>query len=391
MLCPFGCGEWILKDKNKVIHHERNYHQLISTNPPPPIQQTPAQSPPTIQEQIQHGGTPPVFYDGADTTDMPINPALQGTEQAKAMIAEYIIEAEAALRKSNDMFPTLLLKAPEGRRFKNNVEEIIRFTKDVTVGQPITVEEALQLGPDERPNNKFNICDMSGAIRLFDSGPPTLPILIIGWENENGLKIESFLDLLLSRNTLDVHDFGTTVERGPVPVTLPATEAVALFKQGETDLGLPLNALNLSRVKDNNVPKCLENRTDYQSIKLTRQDNGKNLTAQRFNDLEDSTEFHLLTTKGAMHLPHIDRHGVYTTALNEEGEKLWVIWPNLGLAGLKDFCETKESPKGGIAIHIQQGSLLIQPPNTLHAPITLETCLMTGTMRWNTTHLLDIL
>jgi hypothetical protein len=113
-------------------------------------------------------------------------------------------------------------------------------------------------------------------------------------------------------------------------------------------------------------------------------------------DLEECTSFHLLATKGAAHLPHIDRHGVYTTALNEEGLKLWVVWPNMALEQLQGYFPKNTQEKGnlpfpGIAVFLEPGDMLFQPPNTLHMPITLETCLMSGTMHWHTSHLRDIL
>lgn len=67
------------------------------------------------------------------------------------------------------------------------------------------------------------------------------------------------------------------------------------------------------------------------------------------------------------------------------------MWPGLGLQGLSSWRQTNQIPDGGFAIHIPQGWTLIQPPSTLHAPMTLEDCLMTGTMHWHSTHLLHIL
>lgn len=40
-------------------------------------------------------------------------------------------------------------------------------------------------------------------------------------------------------------------------------------------------------------------------------------------DLSDSARFQLCGKRGALSMPHIDRHGVITTVYNDEGRKLW--------------------------------------------------------------------
>ncbi|KAF5641683.1 peptidase SUMO Sentrin Ubl1 [Fusarium sp. NRRL 25303] len=99
----------------------------------------------------------------------------------------------------------------------------------------------------------------------------------------------------------------------------------------------------------------------------TRTDNGK-LEQPEWRDMDDCLVFHLLASKGAAHLQHVHRHGVYTTALTGEGRTLWLVWPGLEL----EDPETHELPDGGVTILIDEVDMLIQPPSILHTPITLE-------------------
>ncbi|KAM0080754.1 hypothetical protein ACKRZS_007077 [Fusarium odoratissimum] len=79
-------------------------------------------------------------------------------------------------------------------------------------------------------------------------------------------------------------------------------------------------------------------------MELARADNRKVVGGGKPDDLQESTQFHVLATKGAVYLPHVDRHGAYTTTLNEEGEKLWVMWPNLVIAELYHRPQSQELP-----------------------------------------------
>ncbi|KAM0350511.1 hypothetical protein ACHAPU_002990 [Fusarium lateritium] len=269
----------------------------------------------------------------------------------------------------------------------------------MTIGETLTVDEALALDENDSLSTKIVVCSMADARRLFDVKPPLINVVVLGWDNSLGLSIDAFTSILLSRKSLDVHDYGlqmyTYSGKNMVPTGLQAkkkssAEAIDLFRERHASNGLPINLLNFGKAKDNMVPPAIAGRVDYQAIELTRADNGKSSGVSHSDDLQDCAKFHVLATTGAAHLPHVDRHGVYTTILNEEGEKLWVIWPGLGIEGLKRWRQTDELP-APIGVYLEEGSILIQAPSTLHAPLTMHTCLMSGTMHWNTTQLLGIL
>lgn len=99
--------------------------------------------------------------------------------------------------------------------------------------------------------------------------------------------------------------------------------------------------------------------------------------------LTTSKHFQLLATRGAMHLPHVDRHQVITTTFCEDGEKLWMTWPALYLEDIKKWLDTGVYPSNGIALYLEPDSTLVQSGTALHALLSLTNVLMTGTMHWH--------
>ncbi|KAF5689771.1 hypothetical protein FCIRC_1234 [Fusarium circinatum] len=281
--------------------------------------------------------------------------------------------------------------ARSGTREREDYESLHKYCNGVSIGQTLSASEFLDLSRVAKPQDSIIVCTMAEAANIFNRGPPNIPVLIVGTPNPRRLEIDSFLAWLTCRNTLHVHDFSRPSEKGRSPISLPSKDAQTLFETRDKMSGPALNFLNLRGTKDHAGPECITNMYDYKCIEISSVDNGKIETEALVGDLDDSTRFQLLASTGAIHLPHIDRHGVFTTVLNEQGEKIWLVWPNLGLDVLRNWDEEEELPTPPIAIHIEEGSYLIQPPSTLHAPMTMKTCLMKGTMHWYSGHLLDII
>ncbi|KAJ4248128.1 hypothetical protein NW762_012898 [Fusarium torreyae] len=324
-----------------------------------------------------HGGTD----SSAPSTDRSSFPAL---------LAYYHPQALKGLDDAKAEFTRLRNVSTDDIRAKVDSIQMAEILAKVTIGNIISVDHALTMGPEWSPEETFILCSLADARRLCDGNPPRIPVIVIGSPDGRRMTIEDFLKTLETRQTLDVHDFKDIPgEQGYIPHRLPSKDVIGSFKTRGNGKGAPMNMVNLGRVKDNAIPPCLQDRNDYKLIDLTRTDNGK-AEEPSLDDFDDCVTFQLLATKGAAHLPHIDRHGVYTTALNEEGRKLWIMWPQLTFEELKSW-RMGTIPDGGIAVYIGQGDMLIQPPNTLHSPVTLNDCLMTGTMHWHSSHLLDIL
>ncbi|CAJ0549911.1 Ff.00g065060.m01.CDS01 [Fusarium sp. VM40] len=180
------------------------------------------------------------------------------------------------------------------------------------------------------------------------------------------MRISKVLDILSSGDHVDVHNFEKPFKTDGegrliyAPERLSSSQAVELFSQRSNSGGPPCNLLNLGCLKDNATPACFSNRNDY-SLMHTCINNGK--SEKREWHGHDCSAFQLLASKGAAHLLHVDRHGVYTTALTEEEKQLWLIWPGLTLEDLQSM----HVHDGGIAVLVDQGDMLIQPPNMLHA------------------------
>lgn len=310
--------------------------------------------------------------------------------QAGDLIQSYRSKAEDAISRMMAMIDARK-NAKSDTRESEDYNTLHKYCTGVSVGQTMSTPEYMDLDQDARPQDTIIVCTMAEATEIFIKGPPTIPVLIVGTPNPRPLRIDTFLAWLTCRSTLHVHDFSRPSKEGRAPIALPSKDAKILFEARDSMSGPALNFLNLRGTKDDAGPECIKNMYDYKCIELSSRDNGKIEAEVSVGDLDDSTRFQLLASTGAIHLPHVDRHGVFTTVLNEQGEKVWLVWPNLGFEVLRNWDEDEELPTAPIAIHIEEGSYLIQPPSTLHAPVTMKTCLMTGTMHWYSGHLLDII
>ncbi|KAF5651903.1 hypothetical protein F25303_3804 [Fusarium sp. NRRL 25303] len=306
------------------------------------------------------------------------------------LIHSYRSKAEDAVSRMMAMIYARKNEKP-GTRECEDYKTLHKYCTGVSVGRTMSASDYMDLSQGTKPKDSIIVCTMAEAIEIFIKGPPTMPVLIVGTPNSRPLRIDTFLAWLACRDTLHVHDFSRPSEEGRAPIALPSKDAKTLFETRDNVSGPALNFLNLRGTKDDAGPECIKNMYDYKCIELSYADNGKIEAEVSVGDLDNSTRFQLLASTGAIHLPYIDRHGVFTTVLNEQGEKVWLVWPNLGFEVLKNWDEDDELPTALIAIHIEEGSYLIQPPSTLQAPVTVKASLMTGTMHWYSGHLLDIM
>ncbi|KAF5986970.1 hypothetical protein FBULB1_2176 [Fusarium bulbicola] len=306
------------------------------------------------------------------------------------LIQSYRSKAESAVSRMMTMID-VRKNARSGTRESEDYQSLHKYCNGVSVGQALSASEYLDVDRDAKPQDSIVVCTMAEAANIFNRGPPNIPVLIVGTPNPRRLKIDTFFAWLTCRDTLHVHDLSRPSEKGRSPISLPSKDSKTLFETRDKVSGPALNFLNLRGTKDHAGPECITNMYDYKCIELSSTDNGKIETEALVGDLDDSTRFQLLASTGAILLPHIDRHGVFTTVLNEQGEKILLVWPNLGWDVLRNWDEEDELPTPPIAIDVEEGSYLIQPPSTLHAPVTMKTCLMTVTMHWYSGHLLDII
>jgi len=126
--------------------------------------------------------------------------------------------------------------------------------------------------------------------------------------------------------------------------------------------------------------------------------------AYHHSDIQKCTQFRILAQRGACSSWHMDNIGVYTFTVlegnsndaSEKDEDVVKYWPVFLMDHLNHE-QQKEArsefgsmgiawrpkPEEGIpVIALTRGDMLIQPPGTIHAPITLTNCFFLGGMAW---------
>ncbi|KFZ18918.1 hypothetical protein V501_00921 [Pseudogymnoascus sp. VKM F-4519 (FW-2642)] len=146
---------------------------------------------------------------------------------------------------------------------------------------------------------------------------------------------------------------------------------------------------------------------DERLVPLSEQDRGIGKTTLMLfshSDIQKCTQFRILAHRGACSSWHIDNAGVYTFIVlesnidspdeqDEDVVKYWPVYPThhmnaqdedaarLGFS--KEGINWRPKPDGKIpVIALIRGDMLIQPPGTIHAPITLTNCFFLGGMAW---------
>ncbi|KAF5705808.1 hypothetical protein FMUND_11910 [Fusarium mundagurra] len=307
---------------------------------------------------------------------------------AEQLVAVYEQKAKEYTQKANEV----LNKKQEASSANTRTQEdtaIIRGLLNSSVAKrPLTAEQVLNTDSWNDLEKDFVLCSEDDAGRIFDRQIPRFPILIGPLTGTTG-RIKEFLNAIDPEADIDVHDFGRDVSvdfRDPRPVK--ARDAIKMFEdENRTD---PLNFLDLHILKDNPLPSFLGHRKDFRILDYSQTRKRKRRSQQNAVDLDRWTSFQLLASEGAAHLPHIDHHGMNTVVFNEEGDKLWLMWPGLGLDGIKKW-RLGEPLKDGLPVYVPPGYVLWQPLGTLHAPITITKCLMRGRMLLHSSQLLDAL
>ncbi|OAA64754.1 Peptidase C48, SUMO/Sentrin/Ubl1 [Niveomyces insectorum RCEF 264] len=232
----------------------------------------------------------------------------------------------------------------------------------------------------------FLICSHAEVVQILATRPLRVPIFIpktlSGYNNDWGVpkeSLEDYLELLRTYATLDAHYLDVD-DVNCQPLSKRACDVIDDFQKGDKG---PINLLNLQGPAKS-PPRCILGprfsilETVYENYQA-----GKRLQTLH-HDLSASSRFNILGSAGSFSLPHIDHHGVITSVFCEKGEKLWILWPNLGVEDVKKWAETDSDPESApVGIFLEEGDLLLQPAGTIHAPTSVTDCWMTGTMHWD--------
>ncbi|KIW21853.1 uncharacterized protein PV07_12726 [Cladophialophora immunda] len=267
-------------------------------------------------------------------------------------------------------------------------------------GDPITYEEYAAVDWESHATDtdfryKYVVCSSEEAHKILQAGTPAIPLLIPGEDSPGRvLTRDEYLRYLSTKPTIDVHKYDTRVdETGKylLPEKMKSADAMRVFQNQE---GWPVNFLNLDLYKQNEIPPCIANIPAFSILRDTREQNqsGKRSRSQP-SDLSSCVGFQIFGKTGVFSLPHRDHHGVITTVLCEEGEKLWLIYPELTDEELHTWAIGLDiAPRPApYAIYLSPGDLLIQPPGRVHAPYSITDVLMTGTMHWDSRNMVRVL
>lgn len=333
-----------------------------------------------------------------------VSPALAAS--SSAILQQYTRDMKAAVRKTRSQIQdqlALLAACPECRltvELPDYQREITRLQR----GEPITYEEYGQMYQAGQLRNlacrryKYVVCSMEEARTILLFKDLCMPLLVLASPAELGagrtLSLDSYLAYLSTKETVDVHIYDQAPDEAGQyvqPVSLDAARAVALFRSLSAG---PVNFLNLDVYKQNEIPDCLVDLPAYSLLRDLRNHNhsGKP-TEKQTNDLSACVAYQICGKAGSFSFPHIDHHGVVNTTRAEEGEKLWVTWPELVDEEFEQWAVNDDLAPAPSAfpIYLRPGDLLIQPPRRVHAPYSITDVLMTGTMHWDSRQMVPML
>ncbi len=239
------------------------------------------------------------------------------------------------------------------------------------------------------------ICSPADARTILEMGSPRVPIVVPGPAlGRSSVTIDQYLAYLSSKPTIDVHTYSQPVDDqgGHLqPRSLTSNEAIRLFRDESAG---PVNLLNLDVYRQNEIPACIANLPAYSILRDIREHNtcGKRIQSQP-SDLSGCIAFQILGKRGVQSLPHRDHHGVVTTLLCEEGEKCWLMYPEMDAEVLQRWSASNAAapePRP-FPICLRPGDLLIQPAGRIHAPFSVSDVLITGTMHWDSREMVQVL
>lgn len=259
--------------------------------------------------------------------------------------------------------------------YKKRLEDYHCIIRNTTCGMAADAETYLQTQKGD-----FVMCSPHDALRILEIGPLRVPIFIPGDLAGNHNRSDSlpkFFSLLKLLRTVDAQYQGEAGYHHQ-PIQQSTKNVIEDFLSHEKG---PVNLLNLQG-NAYDPPQCLS-QDRFCILDDIKSEAGKQATRNPA-DLSSCTRFRICGSQDSHSLPHIDQHGVITSIFNNDGEKLWPMWPHLSTEDISQWASSDTDPEpGAVGIYLRAGDLLIQPSGTLHAPWSITNVLMTGTMHWD--------
>jgi hypothetical protein len=276
----------------------------------------------------------------------------------------------------------------KGSRAAKELPEVRRTLQNCRFPNLIGLEEYQEINWDDPREYADSVAlfSMEDATAAIKEGvkPFKIPILIpteLNNSSQRPFDIQHYLDVLSSKEDICIHEYLEATlrveandEAGGALFNLPI-----LRSGGEV---VKLLQKSIANVLDSRFskfdPPCMSD-PEYTLL----DDVGANKTIGKgvISEFTDAA-FGLVSSSPAWSLSHRDRHGTVTGIENKYGRKLWPMRPRLPGAELKQA----RKQWAMLAVGLVAGDILLMPPSTTHAPMTLPSengpnlCVMEGRM-----------
>ncbi|KAI4650271.1 uncharacterized protein J4E79_009539 [Alternaria viburni] len=280
------------------------------------------------------------------------------------------------------------------RRFITESQSYIDMIKPGEDVVPITATQYEQRIQEPTPtwNNNIIICTSTEARDLLQRLTLQIPLLIPSELNNSPspralYSAEHYEAVLKFRKHASTEPYMDVQDLTSKNITRRLTISTALKRMSDPT-ALPINLLDIRPIRQNVLPWELDNLADYSILSEATEYGGmSNHSDPNPSDLSSKTGFALWGKRGVWSFPHVDEHGLYTGVLCETGSKLWFTW-SLSPSEREEWAESRQAGlqyapnKPGFPIYLKKGDLLLMPPGTVHAPLSLEDVIMHGFHVW---------
>ncbi|KAK8017861.1 hypothetical protein PG993_014187 [Apiospora rasikravindrae] len=350
-------------------------------------------------------------------TDPPVVLALTKEQEFSHAVARHQMTAQIRVLQARQGVMNLVQRSPEDSLMRVSGPRYIQQVLDScsrNPGLPISAEryeEILNSGGPGFVEGHFAVCRLEEVRHIIDTyGAPKVPLLVPAEWNHEFRRTQDIRQLFQS-----LRFFGQKIEvqyaYRPLMCTLDdltrkldPKDVERCFADEDAKMG-PINLLDLDSNDDNPVPACIAGLVDlglYDDLarKGGYSGGGGLGRMNRGAALKVSTSFKICGQAGVFSEPHGDHLGKITSVLDQQGDKLWPVFSSMVEdASVKWFAQNKpgsppppaeDQDKLGIwiPIFLEPGTLLIQPPGTIHAPYSLTDVYCSGTMHIDTRGLL---
>ncbi|KAK7910606.1 hypothetical protein PG985_013087 [Apiospora marii] len=353
----------------------------------------------------------------APATDPPVVLKLTKEQEFSHAVARHQMTARIQVLQARQCVMNLVQRSPQDSLMRVSGPRYIQQVLDSCArnpGLPISAEryeEILNSGGPGFVEGHFAVCRLEEVRHIMNTyGAPKVPLLVPAEWNHEFRRTQDIKQLFQS-----LRFFGQKIEvqyaYRPLYCTLEdltrkldPKDVERCFTDEDAKMG-PINLLDLDSNDDNPVPACIAGLVDLGLYNdLARKggfSGGGGLgRANRGAALKVSTSFKICGQAGVFSEPHGDHLGKITSVLDQQGDKLWPVFSSMvDDASVKWFAQNnpanppptaEDQDKLGIwiPVFLEPGSLLIQPPGTIHAPYSITDVYCTGTMHIDTRGLL---